>query len=183
MWANAKRDGCLPNIGDTFCKISVIPFLVPRRKDWLTPAAGVPSSNAANIRERKTWTWSEFCTRQNSVKGQEPPKMYVQCSRPGDGQTSCKVWLASGERCHCSNEGKTRNPLKFAGVPQNCQQISAVNRPKFSILQGDVEHILLFNKFFFRLSIRALVAKTQHNKLVRWCADGDFLRHFCVLYF
>jgi len=46
----------LPNIGGTVCESSVIPFLVPRRKVWLTPAAGVPCSNAANIRERKTWT-------------------------------------------------------------------------------------------------------------------------------
>ena len=35
----------------------------------------------------------------------------------------------------------------------------------------------------FRLSIHALVAKIQPDKIVRWCADGNFLRHFCVLYF
>ena len=40
------------NIG---CKHFVIPFLVPRRKVWLTPAAGVLCSNAANIGEHKTW--------------------------------------------------------------------------------------------------------------------------------
>jgi len=37
----------------------------------------VPCSNAANIGERKTWMQSEFCTSQNSVKGQEPQKMYI----------------------------------------------------------------------------------------------------------
>jgi len=37
---------------------------------------------------------------------------------PGDGQTPCKVWLTSVERRHCSNEAKTRNPFKFADVPQ-----------------------------------------------------------------
>jgi len=45
-----------PNIGGALCESSVIPFLVPRRKVWLTPAAGVSCSNAANIEERKTWT-------------------------------------------------------------------------------------------------------------------------------
>jgi len=45
-----------PNIGGALCESSVIPFLVPRRGVWLTPAAGVPCSNAANIRERKTCT-------------------------------------------------------------------------------------------------------------------------------
>jgi len=33
-----------------------------------------------------------------------------------------------------SNAAKTRNLLKFAGVPQTRQQISAVRRPKFTIL-------------------------------------------------
>jgi len=32
---------------------------------------------------------------------------------------------------------------------------------------------------FFRLSIRTLVAKIWPDKVVRWCADGDF---FCVRY-
>ena len=50
----------------------------------------------------------------------------------------------------CSNTPKTRNPLKFAGVPQTRQQISAVSRPKFTILPGHVEEVLLLNKFFFR---------------------------------
>jgi len=44
-------------------------------KLWLTPTARVPCSNAANIGERKTLTQSEFCTWQNSVRGQEAPKM------------------------------------------------------------------------------------------------------------
>jgi len=80
---------------------------------------------------------------------QEPPKMYIQCSSPGDSQTSCKVWLASGERRRCGNEGKTQKPLKFAGVPQTRQQISAVNGPfKFAILCGHVEDVLLFNNLF-----------------------------------
>jgi len=43
-----------PNIGGALCESSVIPFLVPRRKVWLTPAAGVLRSNAANIGEGKT---------------------------------------------------------------------------------------------------------------------------------
>jgi len=34
------------------------------------------------------------------------------------------------------------------GVPQTCQWISAVSGPKFTILSGHVEEVLLFNKFF-----------------------------------
>jgi len=35
----------LPNIGGALCESSVIPFLVPRRKVWLTPTSLVPFSN------------------------------------------------------------------------------------------------------------------------------------------
>jgi len=49
---------------------SIIPYLVPRRIVWLMPTARVLCSNAANIGERKTWTQSEFCTGQNSVRAQ-----------------------------------------------------------------------------------------------------------------
>jgi len=85
-----------------------------------------------------------------------------------------------------SNAAKTRNLLKFAGVPQTRQQISAVSRPKFTIL-WHVEEVLLLNKFFFRLSTHPLVAKTQPNKIVRWCPDGDFFASSifiepCVVY-
>jgi len=58
----------------------------------------------------------------------------------------------------CSNAAKTRNTLKLAGVPQNTGSISAASGPKFTILWGHVEDILMLNKFF-RLSMRALVAK------------------------
>jgi len=74
-----------------------------------------------------------------------------------------------------SNVAKTRNPLKFAGAPQTHQQISAVSGPKFTILSGHVEEVLLFNKFFS--DCRCVpVAKIQPNKVVRWCRDDDFLR-------
>jgi len=69
-----------------------------------------------------------------------------------------------------------RNPLKLAGVRQTRQQISAVSGPKFTILCRHVEEILLFNKIFFQLSIHALVAKIQPDKVVQSSADGDFLR-------
>ena len=59
-----------------------------------------------------------------------------------------KVWLTLTSRVPCSNAAKMRNPLKFAGVSQTRQQISAVSRPKFTILLGHVEEVLLFNKFF-----------------------------------
>jgi len=48
----------------------------------------------------------------------------------------------------CSNAAKTRNQLKFGGVPQTNEMISAATGPKFTILWGHLEDILLLNKFF-----------------------------------
>ena len=77
MWANANVIPTQLHIGGALRESSVIPFLVPRRKVWLTPAAGLPCSNAANTGECKTWMQSEFCTWQISVKEKKPPKMYI----------------------------------------------------------------------------------------------------------
>jgi len=106
----------LLDIGGALCECSVITFLVPRCKLWLTVPAQVPCSNAANIGERKTWTQSEFCSWQNSNRAARASgNIYT---RAGNGQTSCEVWMTSIERRRCSNEAKTRNQLKFARVPQ-----------------------------------------------------------------
>jgi len=58
------------------------------------------------------------------------------------------VWLTPTISVPCSNAANTRNSLKFAGVPQTRQRISAVSRPKFAILWVHVEEVLLLNKFF-----------------------------------
>jgi len=51
MWTGDGRDGRpVEYIGGALWESSVIPFLVPRHKVWLRPAAGVPCSNAANIK-------------------------------------------------------------------------------------------------------------------------------------
>jgi len=59
-----------------------------------------------------------------------------------------KVWLTLTTWLPCSNAAKTRKPLKFARVPQTGKPISVVSGPKFTILCGRVEDILLLNKFF-----------------------------------
>jgi len=59
-----------------------------------------------------------------------------------------KVWLTPTTTMPCSNAAKTPNPLKFAGVPQTNEMISAASGPKLTILWVHVEEILLLNKFF-----------------------------------
>jgi len=58
-----------------------------------------------------------------------------QCQ--GDGRpANAAVWLTPTTRVPCSNAAKKRKPLKFAGIPQTRHQISAVSRPKYTILWG-----------------------------------------------
>jgi len=57
-----------------------------------------------------------------------------------------KVWLTPTTRVPCSNDA--RRELKFAGVPQTHQQISAASRPKFTILWGHVGRYCNLRSFF-----------------------------------
>jgi len=81
-----------------------------------------------------------------------------------------KLWLTPTTRMLCSNAAKMQNLLKLSGVPQTTGPISAASGPKCTILWGHVEDILLLNKFFFRLSIRAL-----RYSLMKLC-DGAQIR-------
>jgi len=106
----------------------------------------------------------------------------VMADLPNIGGALCSrrnVWLTPTTRVPYINADTTRNPLKLAGVLQTCQQISAVSGPKFTILCDHEEKILLFNQFFFQLSIRALVAKVHPDK---FCSDGAQMANFCVIF-
>ena len=161
MWTDAQRDGrkpAPPNIGGAVCESPVTPLLVPRCKVWLTPTAGVPCSNgnaAHYIRERETWDVVNFAPGKISVG---KPRKCIHSVAAHETAKHREVWLASlasDERRRCSNERKTRNPFKLAGVPH-------------------VDEILVFNKFFFRLSICALVPKIWPAKLY----DGAQMANF-----
>jgi len=106
----------------------------------------------------------------------------VMAALPNMGGALCstrKVWLTPTTRVPCSNAAKTRNPLKFAGVPQTRQQISAVSRPTFTILSGHVEEVLLFNNSF------PIVDKCLDSEGIgrQICAMVPKWRFFCVLHF
>jgi len=80
----------------------------------------------------------------------------------------------------CSNTAKTQNQLKFAGAPQTGQPISAASRPKFTILWGHVEDVLLLNKFFFPIVDTCLscedLAQQSYAMVPRWRFLATFLR-------
>jgi len=73
------------------------------------------------------------------------PMPNVTAALPNIGGALCSTPQSLADahyyRLPCNNAAKTRNPLKFAGVPQNRQQISVVSRPKFTIQSGHVEEV------------------------------------------
>jgi len=63
------------------------------------------------------------------------PNVMVALSNIGGAFCSTPQSLADANyQMPCSNAAKTRNPLKFAGVTQTPEPISAVSGPKFTIL-------------------------------------------------
>ena len=90
------------------------------------------------------------------------PMTNVMVALPNIGGALCSTPQSLADtHCHAVNAAKTQKTLKLAGVPQTPEPISAVSGPKFTILSGrvGVDEVLLPNKFFFRLSIHALVGK------------------------
>jgi len=78
----------------------------------------------------------------------------------------------------CSNAAKTQKLLKFTAVPQTHQWISATTRPKFTILSGHVEDVLIVNKFF------PIVDTCLSCEDMAWqsCAMLPRWRFFSILY-
>jgi len=154
-----------------------------RRKVWLAPTALVPCSNAANIGECKTWrTKSKFSTWQNSVTGQQSPKCINSLPAQETAKHRAKFgWLPMSDVAAVMKpRSESRWNLLGCPKPANWSQLLADGS---SPCCGDMWRRHCCLTCFFRLSIRALVAKIQPDKVVRWCPDGDFLRHFCYLYF
>jgi len=108
------------------------------------------------------------------------------CSTPqslADAHYWSAVQSTPTTRVPCSNAAKTRNPLKFAGVPQINEKISAASGPKFTILRGYLEEILLLNTFFPFVDMCLNcedIARQICAMVPRW---RFFLAIFCVLYF
>jgi len=79
----------------------------------------------------------------------------------------------------CSNAAKTRNQLKFGGMPQTNEMISAASGPKLTILREHLEDILLLNKFFSDCRYVPYLWRYSPTKLcdgAQMAIFGDFLR-------
>ena len=107
----------------------------------------------------------------------------VMAALPNIGGALCSTSLSLADTgMPCSNAAKIRNPLKFVGVPQTRQQVSAASGPMFTILRGHMEEILLLNNFFPNVDTCLScedIARQSCGMMPRWRLFGDF----CVLYF
>ena len=108
---------------------------------------------------------------------------YLMVALPNIGGALCSTPQSLADAHYqmpCSNAAKTRNPLKFAGIPQTGQPISAASRPKFTILWGHLEDILLLNKFFFPIVHTCLSCEDIDRQscvmVPRWRFLATFLR-------
>jgi len=137
-----------PLLKITRSESSVIPFLVSRRKVWLTPTARVPCSNAANIGECNIWMQSEFCTWQNSVRGQQPQKCIYSVLVQETAKRRTKFGWPPLTDVGAVMKPRCETRLNLLGCPKltnRSQPLVGWSSPYC----GHVEEILLFNKFFY----------------------------------
>jgi len=148
---------------------SVTLFLLQRRRVWLTHTARVLCSHAANI-EHKTLTQSEFCSWQNSVRRQEPPKR----RRP----TSCKVWLSDVGAVTKQRRETRSNMLGCPKLGNRSHQLVGQSSP----YGEDLWRRYCCFTSFFPIVDTCLRCEDIARQFVRWYADGDCFRNFCFLY-
>ena len=163
-----------PNIDGALCESSVIPFLVRRHKVLLMPTARVWCSNAANIAETRVGSKVNFARGKIPLWGKSTGKCIYSVPVQEMAKHLCEVWLTSVEWRHCSNKAKTRKPLKFAGVAQTRQQISAIGGPKFIILCGH-EGKYCCLRSVFRTVNTCLSCGDIAQQSEQLCQDGKFL--------
>jgi len=89
-----------------------------------------------------------------------------------------KVSLTPSTRVPSSNAAKTRNPLKFAGVPQTPEPISAVSGPTFAILWNMWRTYCCLTSLFPIVDMCLSCGDTARQS----CAMVPTWRLFCVLY-
>ena len=80
------------------------------------------------------------------------PMPNVMVALPNIGGALCSTPQSLADAHYwkpCSNAAKTRNPLKFRGVPQSGKPISAASGPKFTVLSGHMEEVLRCLTSFF----------------------------------
>jgi len=105
------------------------------------------------------------------------PKVMVALPNIGGALSSTLQSLADAHYwMPCSNAFKTRNPLKFARVPQTTRSISAASGPKFAILWGHVAALEVFFPIVDTCLSCEDIAQQNCAMVHRWRFLAIFLR-------
>ena len=92
-----------------------------------------------------------------------------------------KVWLTPTTRVPCSNAAKTRNPLKFAGVPKlpdRSQPLVGLSSPYC----GNLWRRYCCLTIFFPIVDTCLSCEDTARQVCAMAPKWRFLAIFCVLY-
>ena len=103
----------------------------------------------------------------------------VMVALPNIGSALCSTPQnladAHYHRCRAVTLPWRETSWNLQGCPNSRTDHSRYSGPKFTILWGHVEDILLLNNFFPIVNT-CLSCDDIADKVVRWCLDGDFLR-------
>ena len=83
----------------------------------------------------------------------------------------------------CSNAAKTQNTLKFVGVPQTPEPISAVRGRSSPYYENVWRRHCCLTSFFSNCRYMPYLQRHSPTKLCDGAEMAIFLRHCCVLYF
>ena len=136
--------------------------------------------------------WQSSCVRQwttvlakdwlrrTSQKLECGPIRNVMAALPNAGGALCSMPQSLADAHYCSavsTAAKMQNPLKLAGVPQTTGLISAASRPKFTILWGHLEEVLLlFSTVDMCLSCED-IARQSCTMVRRWRFFASWIFH------
>ena len=164
-----------PNISGALYESIVIPFLVPRRKVWLRPAAGVPRSNAANIRER-------LGRKVNFARGKIPSraKRPQKCIYGVDAQETAKHHAKFGLPPVSDVTAVTKPRCKICWKLLGCPNLPNVRGQWTKFTRGDdVWRRYCSLTSFFPIVDTCLscedTARQSSAMVPRWQISGDFL--------
>jgi len=133
--------------------------LRPTRHKQIIPETFFPANLLASAQEAKSNTIKANIHPEHKILQHKINKTTMWANAQRDGCTAEYRWrplfnaVKFGwcplQDCRAINAAKMRNLLKFAGVPQTPEPMSANSGPKFTILWGHVDEVLLLNNFFF----------------------------------
>ena len=173
MWADAQRDGrpaeyrwCPPLNAETF---GWRPILECRARRAVT----LPYRKTQNLNAKWILHLAKF--RQRARAAENVYTVYPSRRRPN-------IVQSLDERRCCINNPTRETRWNLMGCPKRANRSEPV-MGRSSPYCGNLWMRYCYLTSFSWLSIHALLAKTQADKVVRWCPDGEFLRYFASCIF